>query len=943
MTVAVQRLTDDNTFETIGRVDDGEILEGEDELLAIDDAETWERLSDEELADRFNGPHIIAGILDDEADTESEAVGEKSTPEGVPDGYEYVAPDEEVGDEYDVVESPAGGTYRSPEPVDEEDRGGSGEAGRRTGPDETEPLGEGDPRRPIDSVEEGERLAAEFDEDAWEFDYWNETRPYPEDLVEGSVIEVDDGEFALAGDGEVAVVADAEEGLAVTESGEVVETTADPGQPGSMLAMWEDPSQEVSSGEKTWDDFGAEFVPEDVRDELGIELPSERTDEPDDYEPEVEQREPPDRETLIPEESPAVVDASRDELRGRIETMLDESDRADVTAISTHFEDEYGVRVNAARLAEDENPEDATEKMIETAVDIEELAEAGLLDGIENIRFGNNEVMEGQGYSDEAPNAMYSPVSFDIYDRVTGENPNIQINADRYREGDERGYGRYKDDYRQTLWHETGHHLHKYNLAEKRGINIDEHGDEEVREELLDDLHEHIDRDDVTDFGLESHIYYDPQELAAIAVEEYMNDPEGVPDEFIDAALAVDAVIPGINDDEFDFETASEETRAYREDTGNPGAFGQSAEFDDEEQTIASADVVDEIIQSREWEDLLDDDGSIAFSRLERPDQIRVVSRYLPSFLPASEEADAVESQATPEGVPDGYEYLSPGEEPPEGHETVESPAGATYVSPEPVEDTDTDESDASGDESESDGEEAPPDPPDEDVEERGREVEQAVGDILGPDPGNEEFAEAEAYLEDEVSVDDVDFSSLDAAQVESASRELGRMDALGSLDGIESFRFSIPEDRRSTQGTLPAHYDRDGRGISVDPSALDAAAAERLHDEGVTSTARETHMMEHAEGQHAHAENVEEGHGEADGDETLEEAADEAGVDISEVASYAGQLAMASTATMVAETYVMAKNGHPTPGQVGRLYRFLGGPTIGDLVGAEDNGGDEE
>lgn len=39
-----------------------------------------------------------------------------STPEGVPDGYVYVSPDEEPPDDHDVVESPAGGTYRSPEP-----------------------------------------------------------------------------------------------------------------------------------------------------------------------------------------------------------------------------------------------------------------------------------------------------------------------------------------------------------------------------------------------------------------------------------------------------------------------------------------------------------------------------------------------------------------------------------------------------------------------------------------------------------------------------------------------------------------------------------------------------------------------------------------------------------------------------------------------------------
>jgi hypothetical protein len=43
------------------------------------------------------------------------------TPAGVPQNYIYVRPDEEVGDEYDVVESDAGGRYRSPVPEAEMD------------------------------------------------------------------------------------------------------------------------------------------------------------------------------------------------------------------------------------------------------------------------------------------------------------------------------------------------------------------------------------------------------------------------------------------------------------------------------------------------------------------------------------------------------------------------------------------------------------------------------------------------------------------------------------------------------------------------------------------------------------------------------------------------------------------------------------------------------
>lgn len=315
--------------------------------------------------------------------------------------------------------------------------------------------------------------------------------------------------------------------------------------------------------------------------------------------------------------------------------------------------------------------------------------------------------------------------------------------------------------------------------------------------------------------------------------------------------------------------------------------------------------------------------------------QARFDGPYVIAGVVDETESEAVSTKATPEGVPEGYNYVGPDEEPPEDHDVVESPAGATYVSPEPVDEGDD------GGEGDAAGQDDAPAPPNEQAEERGRAVEQAVGNILGPDPGNEEFAAAEEFLEDEVNVDDVDLSSLDAAQVERASRELGRMDSLGSLEGVESFRFSIPEDKRVTQGTLPAHYDRDGRGISVDPSSLNEQAAERLNESGVTTTPRESHFMEHAEGQHAHAESVAAENGEADGDESLEEAAEEAGVDLGEVASSVGQLAMAGTATFVAETYVLAKNGYPTPGQAARLYRFLGGATIGDLAGANGGGGE--
>jgi hypothetical protein len=62
MTVVVQRLTEESEFEEVGRVDDGEIIAGEDALTAIDREHVWTSYSEEELADRFNGPRVMAAI-----------------------------------------------------------------------------------------------------------------------------------------------------------------------------------------------------------------------------------------------------------------------------------------------------------------------------------------------------------------------------------------------------------------------------------------------------------------------------------------------------------------------------------------------------------------------------------------------------------------------------------------------------------------------------------------------------------------------------------------------------------------------------------------------------------------------------------------------------------------------------------------------------------------
>lgn len=300
--------------------------------------------------------------------------------------------------------------------------------------------------------------------------------------------------------------------------------------------------------------------------------------------------------------------------------------------------------------------------------------------------------------------------------------------------------------------------------------------------------------------------------------------------------------------------------------------------------------------------------------------------------------AAAVDRKQTPEGVPEDYEYVAPDEEVGDDYDVVEGPGGATYRSPQPAgdgADDDTAEPDAAGDDPGTAAERADTTPQkatSEEANQAASDMEAIVGDILGPSPGADEFRAAEEYVAAETNVDEVDYSQFDAAQAETASAELARMSVAGELEEIDSFRSQIPQSERSTQGNMPAHYDRDGKGMSVDPNALSARANQRLSEAGVTSTPSDTHIMEHMVGHAQHAANVEAGEAEADPEMSVEEAAEEAGVDVADIASTVGQLAIASTASLVAETYVLARNGYPTPNQIGRLYRFLGGPTLSDF-----------
>jgi len=139
-------------------------------------------------------------------------------------------------------------------------------------------------------------------------------------------------------------------------------------------------------------------------------------------------------------------------------------------------------------------------------------------------------------------------------------------------------------------------------------------------------------------------------------------------------------------------------------------------------------------------------------------------------------------------------------------------------------------------------------------------------------------------------------------------------------------------------------HYDRDGKAVSIDPQAMTSDMTGALADGGVISTADAEHFLRHMVGTHKHAQAVEAGDVEPEGDpsESAEqqlEAADNEEISATDVAKDVGVLGLATGATLVAETYALLEGDKQPLSALIEAYRFFGGPTLGDVVGG---GGDE-
>jgi len=203
----------------------------------------------------------------------------------------------EVIKEWTPYEGPQGGQgwqhSESDEVVYQEEKPGTGESGEESS-DTDIALTTGDPRVRVDTPEEAVQALADFDESDYKYDYWEGDG----EVSVGSIVEIPTDVFQLQGDGDTAIVveADKESGgyRVMTEDGVGYEFTPEvmgfdetgEGET-SMLGVWDDPANQVATGESEWSDFSDDAIPNEVKEALG-ETESEQTEE----EPEESQGDP---------------------------------------------------------------------------------------------------------------------------------------------------------------------------------------------------------------------------------------------------------------------------------------------------------------------------------------------------------------------------------------------------------------------------------------------------------------------------------------------------------------------------------------------------------------------------------------------------------------------------------------------------------------------------
>lgn len=179
-------------------------------------------------------------------------------------------------------------------------------------------------------------------------------------------------------------------------------------------------------------------------------------------------------------------------------------------AVYRHFDtdDETGMEVNLAAAT-------SLEQLRQTTADIMEIRDTPWALGLNRINFSTSDRLAkdmGEGFGEI--NAHFSPFSYDIFGKVIGDNPTIELNADKYHQQTTKSYGVFREDPRHSLWHELGHHNHFQSLRSE-GYDWNRLSpDGETVVGFIDAMHDAADSDTIKD-RIGDSVAFDPMEFYA--------------------------------------------------------------------------------------------------------------------------------------------------------------------------------------------------------------------------------------------------------------------------------------------------------------------------------------------------------------------------------------------------------------------------------------------
>lgn len=199
--------------------------------------------------------------------------------------------------------------------------------------------------------------------------------------------------------------------------------------------------------------------------------------------------------------------------------------------VGIHYRQRDDIDLDSVNVVEAED----MHQIRQTVADIEELHDAGLLDGLEALYLKAGKDLDDD---EQGINATYEPLNF-----FGNYRPTIKLGTDIYHNNNpHKSHGEYVTDERHALWHELAHHRHITTLREK-GYSWEEigsfRGDSmELTERIWDRTDRETVAEEVAWWG-----WYDPLEFAAEAYAWAAAGRELSP-EIKDAVAAIHGELP---------------------------------------------------------------------------------------------------------------------------------------------------------------------------------------------------------------------------------------------------------------------------------------------------------------------------------------------------------------------------------------------------------------